>query len=145
MSEPILQLIDICKEYYGNQVLKKVNLSVYPGEVHALVGENGAGKSTIIKILMGVYSRTSGEIFIDGEPVDFKSPLQAEKYGLGAVYQDVNLAKDLTVAENFYMGQPCFPAQWMHHRNPAILLHLFSVFSPFYIHRPDFRLLPRIF
>ncbi|MBS3994657.1 MAG: sugar ABC transporter ATP-binding protein, partial [Alkaliphilus sp.] len=73
--------------------------------VHAIIGENGAGKSTIIKILMGVHTKTSGEILMEGKPVDFKSPLHAEKHGLGAVYQDINLAKDLSIAENFYMGQ----------------------------------------
>lgn len=103
--ENIVEIKNLTKDFPGVRALDSVSFDVKKGEVHALVGENGAGKSTIIKILMGVYSRTSGEIFIDGEPVDFKSPLQAEKYGLGAVYQDVNLAKDLTVAENFYMGQ----------------------------------------
>lgn len=102
--ENIVEVKNLTKDFPGVRALDDVSFEVRKGEVHALVGENGAGKSTIIKILMGVYSRTSGEIYIDGEPVDFKSPLQAEKYGLGAVYQDVNLAKDLTVAENFYMG-----------------------------------------
>lgn len=103
--EKIIEMKNITKEFPGVKALDNVSFDVLKGEVHALVGENGAGKSTIIKILMGVHSRTSGEIFVQGKAVDFKSPLQAEKYGLGAVYQDVNLAKDLTVAENFYMGQ----------------------------------------
>lgn len=104
LDENIVSIKNLTKDFPGVRALDNVSFDVRKGEVHALVGENGAGKSTIIKILMGVYSRTSGEIFIDGESVDFKSPQQAEKYGLGAVYQDVNLAKDLTVAENFYMG-----------------------------------------
>lgn len=103
-NDNIVSIKHLTKDFPGVRALDDVSFDVRKGEVHALVGENGAGKSTIIKILMGVYQRTSGEIYIDGEPVDFKSPLQAEKYGLGAVYQDVNLAKDLTVAENFYMG-----------------------------------------
>ncbi|AEE92181.1 fused D-ribose transporter subunits of ABC superfamily: ATP-binding components [Tepidanaerobacter acetatoxydans Re1] len=104
LDENIVSIKNLTKDFPGVRALDDVSFDICKGEVHALVGENGAGKSTIIKILMGVYSRTSGEIFIDGESVDFKSPQQAEKYGLGAVYQDVNLAKDLTVAENFYMG-----------------------------------------
>ncbi|AOT69592.1 sugar ABC transporter ATP-binding protein [Geosporobacter ferrireducens] len=103
--EIIIAFKNIVKEFPGVKALDNVSFDVRKGEVHALVGENGAGKSTIIKILMGVHSRTSGEIFVENKPVDFKSPLQAEKHGLGAVYQDVNLAKDLTIAENFYMGQ----------------------------------------
>lgn len=103
--EKIVEMKNITKEFPGVKALDDVSFDVRKGEVHALVGENGAGKSTIIKILMGVHTRTSGEVFVEGKPVDFKSPLQAEKHGLGAVYQDVNLAKDLTVAENFYMGQ----------------------------------------
>lgn len=104
LDENIVSIKNLTKDFPGVRALDDVSFDICKGEVHALVGENGAGKSTIIKILMGVYSRTSGEIFIYGESVDFKSPQQAEKYGLGAVYQDVNLAKDLTVAENFYMG-----------------------------------------
>ncbi|MBB6214293.1 ribose transport system ATP-binding protein [Anaerosolibacter carboniphilus] len=103
--ENIIEVKNIVKEFPGVKALDNVSFDVRKGEVHALVGENGAGKSTIIKILMGVYSRTSGEIFVENKSVDFKSPLQAERHGLGAVYQDVNLAKDLTIAENFYMGQ----------------------------------------
>ncbi|SMP71655.1 ribose transport system ATP-binding protein [Anoxynatronum buryatiense] len=103
--ENIIEMRHITKEFPGVKALDDVSFDVRKGEVHALVGENGAGKSTMIKILMGVYTRTAGEIYIEGEPVDLKSPMQAEKYGLGAVYQDVNLAKDLSVAENFYMGQ----------------------------------------
>lgn len=105
LYENIVEIKKLTKDFPGVRALDNVSFDVRKGEVHALVGENGAGKSTVIKILMGVYSRTSGDIFVDGEPIDLKSPLHAEKYGLGAVYQDINLAKDLTVAENFYMGQ----------------------------------------
>ena len=103
--ENIVEMKNITKEFPGVKALTDVDLDVRKGEVHALVGENGAGKSTIIKILMGVYTKTSGQIFIEGEKVDFKSPLQAQRYGLGAVYQDVNLAQHLSVAENFFMGK----------------------------------------
>ena len=102
--ENIVEMKNINKEFPGVKALSNVDLDVRKGEVHALVGENGAGKSTIIKILMGVYTKTSGEIFVEGNKVEFKTPSQAQKHGLGAVYQDVNLAQHLSVAENFFMG-----------------------------------------
>ncbi|MDO5408085.1 MAG: sugar ABC transporter ATP-binding protein [Eubacteriales bacterium] len=104
-KQPIVVMKGIVKEFPGVRALSGVDLELLPGEVHALVGENGAGKSTLIKILMGVYTRTEGEIFINGEKRDVKSPLHAQSLGLGAVYQDVNLAQHLSVAENFFMGQ----------------------------------------
>ncbi len=101
----VVEMKNISKSFPGVKALEDVSFDVRKGEVHAIVGENGAGKSTMIKILMGVHQRSAGEILIEGKSVDLKSPLKAEKNGLGAVYQDINLAKDLTVAENFYMGQ----------------------------------------
>lgn len=103
--QPLVEMKNICKEFPGVKALSEVDLEILPGEVHALVGENGAGKSTIIKILMGVYTKTSGDIYIQGEKVEIKSPLNAQSMGLGAVYQDVNLAQELSVAENFFMGK----------------------------------------
>ena len=81
--------------------MKGVNFDVKAGEVHALVGENGAGKSTLIKILMGAYSKDAGTISIEGKEVEIHSPLQAKSHGLVAVYQDVMLARHLSVGENF--------------------------------------------
>lgn len=103
--KPLIEVRNITKEFPGVKALNGVSFDIRPGEVHALVGENGAGKSTIIKILMGVYTKTSGEIYLNGEKIDLKSPLHAQALGLGAVYQDVNLAQHLSVAENFFMGQ----------------------------------------
>lgn len=110
MSEPILQLIDICKEYYGNQVLKKVNLSVHPGEVHALVGENGAGKSTLMNILFGmpvIHSTGgfSGQIIFDGEQVDINSPKVAMDKGIGMVHQEFMLLPGFTITENLKLNR----------------------------------------
>ncbi len=105
VKQPVVAMKKIVKEFPGVRALSGVDLELLPGEVHALVGENGAGKSTLIKILMGVYTKTEGEIFINGEKKDIKSPLHAQSLGLGAVYQDVNLAQHLSVAENFFMGQ----------------------------------------
>lgn len=101
----IVAMKGIVKDFPGVRALSNVDLEIYPGEVHALIGENGAGKSTIIKILMGIYSKTAGEIYVEGELKEARSPIQAQSFGFGAVYQDVNLAQHLSVAENFFMGQ----------------------------------------
>ncbi len=105
LRQPIVAMKGIAKEFPGVRALSEVDFEILPGEVHALVGENGAGKSTLIKILMGVYTKTEGSIYIEGAKRDIKSPLHARALGLGAVYQDVNLAQHLSVAENFFMGQ----------------------------------------
>ena len=108
MNKPIIQLVDICKEYYGNQVLKKVNVSVRPGEVHALVGENGAGKSTLMNILLvwllfaQVVFRTS---FFDGEKVDITSPKEAMDKGIGMVHQEFMLLPGFTITENIKLNR----------------------------------------
>ena len=104
-QQPIVAMKGVVKEFPGVRALAGVDLEVLPGEVHALVGENGAGKSTIIKILMGVFTKTAGEIYINGKQIEVRSPIHAQSLGLGAVYQDVNLAQHLSVAENFFMGQ----------------------------------------
>ncbi len=104
-KKPVVAMKGIVKEFPGVRALSGVDLELLPGEVHALVGENGAGKSTLIKILMGVYTKTAGEVYVNGEKQDVRSPLHAQSIGLGAVYQDVNLAQHLSVAENFFMGQ----------------------------------------
>ncbi len=101
---PLLRLEGITKSFPGVRALSEVSLEVSAGEVHALLGENGAGKSTLIKILMGAIQRDSGRILLDGAPTEIRSPLRAQALGLAAVYQDVTLARPLTVGENFFMG-----------------------------------------
>jgi len=101
----IVSMTGISKTFPGVQALKDVSFDVKAGEVHGLVGENGAGKSTLIKILMGVYSRDAGAIEIEGKETEIRSPLQARSHGLGAVYQDVMLARHLSVGENFFLGK----------------------------------------
>ena len=101
----IVRMTGISKSFPGVQALDGVDLAVRAGEVHALVGENGAGKSTLIKILMGAYSSDAGEIRVDGQPVEIGSPIHAKALGLGAVYQDVTLARHLSVGENFFLGK----------------------------------------
>jgi len=99
-----VRMKDICKNFPSVKALENINISFNLGEIHAIVGENGAGKSTLIKILMGVYPETSGEIFIKDEKVDISNPVVSRSLGLSAVYQDVTIAGDLTVAENFFLG-----------------------------------------
>jgi ribose transport system ATP-binding protein len=104
-SASIVSMTEIRKGFPGVQALKGVSLNVNAGEVHGLVGENGAGKSTLIKILMGAYAKDAGTIAIEGKEVEIHSPVQARSYGLAAVYQDVMLARHLSVGENFFLGK----------------------------------------
>lgn len=101
---PLLQVEKLSKSFSGVRALSDVELEVLPGEIHALVGENGAGKSTLIKILMGVCAKDSGKIFLNGFAYDIRSPIKAKELGLAAVYQDVMLARQLSVGENCFMG-----------------------------------------
>lgn len=104
MSEWLLEIRKLEKEFTGTKVLKGVDLGFLKGEVHGLLGENGAGKSTLIKILTGVYGATAGEILLEGKPVRINSPLDAHRLGLGAVYQDAELIGDFTVGQNILLG-----------------------------------------
>ena len=104
-NEQLLFARGICKQFGGIQVLKSVNLEITSGEVHALMGENGAGKSTIIKIITGVQTKDDGEIFIDGLPVEINSRRDARAAGISVIYQELSLIPALTVAENVFLGQ----------------------------------------
>ncbi|HEY0385623.1 MAG TPA: sugar ABC transporter ATP-binding protein [Pyrinomonadaceae bacterium] len=104
-SEPLLRMEGITKSFAGVTALAGVNLVLERGEVHALVGENGAGKSTLIKIMTGAYARDAGRMWLEGEPVEFRSPEEAQAAGVVAVYQEVNLLAFRTVAENIYLGR----------------------------------------
>ncbi|CAB1211085.1 sugar ABC transporter ATP-binding protein [Serratia liquefaciens] len=103
-ATPILEMHNIAKSFGQFYALKGVNLTVYRGEIHALMGENGAGKSTLMKILAGAYIASSGEIFIDGQPFAIKGPKDALAAGITLIYQEMNLAPNLTVAENIFLG-----------------------------------------
>ncbi|WP_106536082.1 sugar ABC transporter ATP-binding protein [Haloactinopolyspora alba] len=93
------------KSFLGVRVLHGVDLDLRAGEVHALVGENGAGKSTLMKILAGVHRADNGRVELDGEPVDFEHPLQAQEAGVSTVFQEFNLLPDRSVAENIFLGR----------------------------------------
>ena len=104
-AEAVLEMRGISKEFPGVKALSGVDFRLFPGEVHALMGENGAGKSTLIKVLTGVYQLDAGEVTLAGKPVVITSPLQAQQAGVSTVYQEVNLAPNLSVAENIFIGR----------------------------------------
>jgi rhamnose transport system ATP-binding protein len=104
LSEFVLELKGITKIFPGVKALDQVHFSLKPGEIHALMGENGAGKSTFIKIITGVLHPEEGEIFLNGQKIEFKNPREAQKHGIAAIYQHVTCYPDLSVAENIFMG-----------------------------------------
>jgi ribose transport system ATP-binding protein len=95
----------IRKVFSGVTALDGVDFTLERGEVHSLVGENGAGKSTLIKIMTGAYQRDGGRVLLEGREVDFRTPEDAQRAGVVAVYQEVNLLAYRTVAENIYLGR----------------------------------------
>ena len=103
-ATPVLSMRNIAKAFGKFYALKGVDLTVWPGEIHALMGENGAGKSTLMKILAGAYTATSGEILIDGKPQTIRGPKDALAAGITLIYQEMQLAPNLTVAENIFLG-----------------------------------------
>ncbi|AUX80038.1 MULTISPECIES: galactofuranose ABC transporter, ATP-binding protein YtfR [Sinorhizobium] len=104
-NDNILSAVRIEKGFPGTKALDKVDFHLRRGEVHALLGENGAGKSTLIKCLTGAYRRDGGSILLDGAEVDPRDTFDAQRLGIGTVYQEVNLLPNLTVAENLFLGR----------------------------------------
>lgn len=105
MADFLLELKAITKTFPGVTALNKVNFQLKAGEIHALMGENGAGKSTFIKVITGVHAPDGGEILCDGVKVTFNNPNDAKKLGIAAIYQHVTCYPDLSVTENIFMGQ----------------------------------------
>ena len=103
--QPLLQLQGIEKSFPGVKALKSASLAVYPGRVMALVGENGAGKSTMMKVLTGIYSRDAGSLRWLGEETTFSGPKASQEAGIGIIHQELNLIPQLTVAENIFLGR----------------------------------------
>jgi ribose transport system ATP-binding protein len=101
----LLRAENICKQFNGIPVLKNVDLEIRRGEVHALMGENGAGKSTIIKIITGVYTKDDGQIYMEGEPVESTPGRTHGKTGIAVIYQELSLVAALSVVENIFLGQ----------------------------------------
>lgn len=105
MAETILKMTNISKSFSGVQALKNASLELRAGEVHALMGENGAGKSTLMKILTGIHSKDGGEIEVFGEKVEFKNVKESQEKGIAIIHQELNMMKDLTVAQNIFIGR----------------------------------------
>lgn len=105
LSEILIKTEGIVKEFPGVKALKGINFELKKGEVHALVGENGAGKSTFMKILSGAYSKDSGKVFFEGKEVDINSPKVAQELGISIIHQELTLCHHLTVAQNIFLGR----------------------------------------
>jgi fructose transport system ATP-binding protein len=118
-ARPVLQAKGIVRTYGHVVALDGVDLELYPGEVLAVIGDNGAGKSTLIKCLSGAVAPNQGEMLLDGEPVQFRSPQDARTYGIETVYQTLAVAPALDIASNLYLGREV--------RKPGVLGSVFRM------------------
>ena len=105
MQEYLLKMEGICKEFPGVKALDEAGILVKKGDVHSLMGENGAGKSTLMKILNGLLQPDKGEIWLEGEQIKIENPAAALKKGIAMIYQELNPIRDMTVAENIFIGR----------------------------------------
>ncbi|WP_274425789.1 ATP-binding cassette domain-containing protein [Chelativorans sp. YIM 93263] len=105
MTEPVLKARGIVKRYGHVVALDRADFDLYPGEVLAVIGDNGAGKSSLIKALSGAIQIDSGEITLNGEPTTFTSPLSARQAGIETVYQTLALSPALSITDNMFMGR----------------------------------------
>lgn len=105
MSDTILETRNLTKHYGGVQALNGADFKLYKGEHVAIMGDNGAGKSTFVRQITGVEQRTAGEIIFDGEPVHFGGPIDAREAGIETVFQTLALADDLNVPDNLFLGR----------------------------------------
>ena len=103
-GKPVWELTGITKYFPGVKANDNVSLSIYPGEIHALLGANGCGKTTLIKIFSGVYQPDAGTILLKGKPVKLATPTVARSYGIATVFQEFSLVPSLTVKENIFLG-----------------------------------------
>src|SRR6476659_11273599 len=128
---PLLSMRGIDKRFNGVPALLAASLEVGRSEIHALIGQNGAGKSTMIKILTGYYSRDAGEILFDGAPLQVDSPKAAQSSGISTIYQEINLVSYRSVTENICLGREKKRSgflDWRHmHREAAEILARFDI------------------
>ena len=117
MEKSLLSCEDISKRFPGVMALDHVNFFLRKGEVHALVGENGAGKSTLMNILGGILRPDTGDIWLDGEKVSFRDPLDSLQHGIGFVHQESNLLPNLTVTENVFLSRELLRKDRSLHKN----------------------------
>ncbi len=134
---PVAELSHITKRFGPVLALDDVSFRCWPGEVHALVGENGAGKSTLLNILAGIHRPTSGQVIINGRPIDLPhySPLAAQAAGIAVVHQEMALIGSMSVAENIFLGREpqqgvLLDWQTMRRQAQALLNRLGTAFSP---------------
>ncbi|MCF0057029.1 sugar ABC transporter ATP-binding protein [Dyadobacter sp. CY356] len=124
MTHPILQIKNLTKSYSGIKALDVVQLTLQKGEVHALMGENGAGKSTFMKILIGLLSPDSGEIIFDGDLLKSKTVSEISKMGISMIHQEILIIPELTVAQNIFLGREKEVFQnktgWLNDKNIAL-------------------------
>lgn len=104
-AEFLIDMRDISKAFGAVQALDKVTFKLRPGEILGLVGDNSAGKSTLMKVLTGAYHRDSGEVLVDGRPTNFRSPHQSREVGIEMIYQDFALCGNMDVAQNIFLGR----------------------------------------
>jgi ABC-type sugar transport system ATPase subunit len=105
MMEALLEARNLTKRFGGLVAVDKASLTIHKGEVVGLVGDNGAGKSTFIKMISGVYQPNEGEIIFNGKPVTFSGPREARAMGIETIYQDLALAENLDVGSNIFLGR----------------------------------------
>ena len=105
MSEPLLEARGLTKAFAGVVAVDALDLAIPPGEVLALVGENGAGKSTVIKMISGQYAPDAGELRFLGKPVSFRAPVDARNAGIAVIHQELQLVPQMSVAENVVLGR----------------------------------------
>jgi simple sugar transport system ATP-binding protein len=104
-GSPLVEMRGIYKSFGAVHALVDVNLNINPGEILGLVGDNSAGKSTLMKILTGAYHRDSGEVWIEGKPTNFRTPHESRDAGIEMIYQDFALCGNLDVAQNIFLGR----------------------------------------
>ena len=112
MSDPILSARSLVKRYGRVTALDHCDFELYPGEILAVIGDNGAGKSTLIKAMSGAVQPDDGEIFLEGQQVNFHSPLDAREKGIETVYQQLALSPALSIADNMFMGRELRKPGW---------------------------------
>ncbi|UDL91605.1 ATP-binding cassette domain-containing protein [Mesorhizobium sp. PAMC28654] len=116
-QEPILTARGLVKRYGRVTALDNADFDLYPGEILAVIGDNGAGKSSLIKAISGAVTPDEGEIRLEGKPIAFRSPMEAREAGIETVYQNLALSPALSIADNMFLGRelrkPGFVGQWL--------------------------------
>ena len=137
MSDYILELTGITKVFPGVKALNRVHFQLKAGSIHALMGENGAGKTTFIKVITGVHQPEEGEIYLRGSKIEFRNPKEAIAHGIAAIYQHVTSFPDLSVTENVFAGHesmlgrlPIIDWNSMHKKAEMLLQRLGSTLDP---------------